>query len=231
MNRQSNHLNSKQYGASLVEAMVALLVFSIGALGIAAMQTVSMVRGDDTRQRSIAIWKAQELVDRIKASKTIDNPDGLIAAYIAAINNDNIDDGIGKLIENDEYKCPVSLPLPTRCDDQDGSDASACTADEVVKADIWMVLCEPNTGLVPLGEAVQGSVGLRNLEVALENTGTEHRLYFEWLNRATNNNIDAQGADSGQQNRDGSARNIITNLCGDDESIDSRLDAYCLRFE
>lgn len=229
MNRQFNKLNTKQNGASLVEAMTALFVFSVGALGIAAMQTASMVRGDDTRQRSIAIWKAQELVDRIKATKTIDDPDGLIAEYITAIGNNNTDNGIGALVENDEYDCPVAVP--TRCDDQNGTNAAACNAAQVVAADIWTVLCEPNTGMVPNGAAVAGSVGLRNLEVALEDTGTEYRLYFEWLNRTTNNNLDAEGTDSGQQNSDGSARNVTTNLCGDDENIDSRLDAYCLRFE
>lgn len=222
MNRQLNKLNTKQLGASLVEAMVALVIFAVGALGIAAMQTVSLVRGDDTRQRSIAIWKAQELVDRIKASKTLDNPSGRVAEYIVAINNNNTDDGIGKLVTTDEYQCPAVLP--TRCDDQNGTNAAACNADEVVAADIWAVFCDPNTGLVPLGAAVSGSVGLRNLEIALEDTGTEFRLYFEWLNRTTNNNFD-------QQSADGTARNVTTNLCGDDESIDSRLDAYCLRFE
>ncbi|MFT6099071.1 MAG: Tfp pilus assembly protein PilV [Arenicella sp.] len=229
MKRQFKTSNTKQRGSSLVEAMVALVVFAVGALGIAAMQTVSLVRGDDTRQRSIAIWKAQELVDRIKATKSTANPDGLVAAYITAISNDNTDDGIGKLVLNDEYPCPATPP--TRCDDQNGSNAAACSAAQVVEADIWMVLCEPNTGVVPLGNAVAGSVGLRSLEVALEDTGTEYRLYFEWLNRTTNNNLDADGADSGQQNSDGSARNITTSLCGDDENIDSRLDAYCLRFE
>jgi len=85
MNRKFKNLDTKQRGSSLVEAMVALVVFAVGALGIAAMQTVSMVRGDDTRQRSIAIWKAQELVDRIKATKTTDDPDGLVAEYIVVL--------------------------------------------------------------------------------------------------------------------------------------------------
>lgn len=229
MNNQFKKLNTKQRGSSLVEAMVALVVFAVGALGIAAMQTVSMVRGDDTRQRSIAIWKAQELVERIKATKTTTDPDGLVAEYITAINNDNTDNGIGALLAADEYSCPAAQP--TRCDDQNGTDAAACTAAQLVAADIWTVMCEPNTGLVPTGNAVAGSVGLRNLEVALEDTGTEYRLYFEWLNRTTNNNLDVDGADSGQQNSDGTARNIATSLCGDNENIDSRLDAYCLRFE
>ncbi len=231
MSRKIKNLKFRQHGASLVEAMVALFIFSIGALGIAAMQTTAMVRGDDTKQRTVAIWKAQELADRIKASKTIDAPDGQVAAYIAAIGNDNSDNGIGQINSADEYQLRCNNPAPTRCDDQKGTSAGACSAAEVVAADIWIVMCDPNTGLVPRGNAVAGSVGLRNLEVALEETGTEYRLYFEWLSRTSNNSLDTDGVDSGQQNSDGSARNITTNLCGDDESVDSRLEVYCLRFE
>ncbi len=218
-----------QKGATLIEAMTALFVFAVGALGIAAMQTTSMVRGDDTRQRSIAIWKAQELVDRIKATKTIDNPNGLIATYITQINNANDDNGIGVLDSTSEYQCPVAAP--TRCDDTNGTNVGTCTAAQVVQADLWSVFCEPTTGLVPNGNAVTGSVGLRNLEVALEQNGSEYRLYFEWLNRTSNNSVDSELAASGQQNTDGSARNVVTNLCGEDENVDTRLDAYCLRFE
>ncbi|GHA07242.1 hypothetical protein GCM10008090_16320 [Arenicella chitinivorans] len=218
-----------QKGATLIEAMTALFVFAVGALGIAAMQTTSMVRGDDTRQRSIAIWKAQELVDRIKATKTIDSPDGLIATYITQINNTNNDNGIGVLNSASEYQCPTAAPA--RCDDVNGTNAGACTAAQVVQADLWSVFCEPNTGLVPNGNAVTGSVGLRNLEVALEQNGSEYRLYFEWLNRTSNNSVDSATTASGQQNSDGTARTVVTNLCGQDENVDTRLDAYCLRFE
>lgn len=220
---------SKQRGATLIEAMTALFVFAVGALGIAAMQTTSMVRGDDTRQRSVAIWKAQELVDRIKATKTVDDPDGLIDLYISGISNTNADNGIGVLDDSSEYRCPNTPPQ--RCDDVNGGAAAVCTHNQIVDADLWSVFCEQTTGLVPNGNAIDGSVGLRNLEVALEQNGGEYRLYFEWLNRTSNNNLDSEGADSGQQNRDGSARTVVTNLCGDDENIDSRLDAYCLRFE
>ena len=63
-------------GATLVESLIALFVFAIGALGIAALQTTTLVRSDDVKQRSLAIWKAQELADRIKATTTLDDPDG-----------------------------------------------------------------------------------------------------------------------------------------------------------
>ena len=153
----------------------------------------------------------------------------MVAEFITAIDNDNSDNGIGELEAADEFQCPAVVP--TRCDDRLGTNASACSEAEVIAADIWSVICDPNSGAAPRGNAVAGSVGLRNLEVALEANGGEFRLYMEWLNRTSNNNRDVDGVDSGLQNSDGTARNVVTNLCGEDENIDSRLDAYCLRFQ
>ena len=219
-----------QSGLSLIEAMVSLFVFAVGALGVAALQTTALVRTDDTSQRSIAIWKAQELADRMRSTKTITNPDGLIANYITAINNDNSDDGIGVMASSSEFNCPSTAP--TQCDDVDGTDVGLCTVAQMVVFDIWSVMCDTNTGLVPDGAAVDGSIGLRNLEVALESDANGIRLYLEWLSRSANNNLDTDGgADTGLQSTSGSARTVVTNLCGVDENIDSRLDAYCLRFQ
>lgn len=210
----------KQQGVTLIEALVSLFVFSIGALGIAALSTTALVRTDDTKQRSIAIWKAQELVDRIRSTKTSDNPAGLVAAYITSIGNDNSDNGIGVLNATDEFTCPA---VPTRCDDQNGTAATSCTTAQLVAFDVWSTLCDPNTGIASATPSL-GSVGLRNLEVSLETTGSHFRLYFEWLSRSANNDLDLQ-------NSDGSARTITTNLCGDNENVDSRLDVYCVRFQ
>ena len=79
---------SKQLGTTLLEALIALVVFSVGALGVAALQTATLVRSDDVKQRSIAIWKAQELADRIKATDSVADPDGLGPEYIAEIGRD-----------------------------------------------------------------------------------------------------------------------------------------------
>jgi len=214
-------IKQNQQGVSLIEALVSLFLFSIGALGIAALSTTALVRTDDTKQRSIAIWKAQELVDRIRSTKTSDNPLGLIDAYITEIDNDNSDDGIGDFDANDEFSCPNNPP--TRCDDQNGTAATSCTAVQLVEFDVWSTFCDPNTGIVSTAPT-DGAVGLRSLEVSLEETGDHYRLYFEWLSRSANNDLDLQ-------NDDGSARTIVTNLCGDNENVDSRLDVYCVRFQ
>lgn len=208
---------SSQRGATLIEAMVSLFVFAVGALGIAAMQTSSLVRGDDTKQRSLAIWKAQELADRMRITKTPKNPDGLIDQYIAEINNTNADDGIGKFNLNDVYSCPNSAP--TRCDDTNGTSVAACTQAQLIEFDVWSVMCDPNSGIS--GGSNDGSIGLRDVELAAEKSGGQVRIYLEWSNRDSSN-------DKALQN---SNKNIKTDLCGVEKNVDARLDAYCLRFQ
>lgn len=210
---------SRQSGSSLIEALVSLFVFSVGALGIAALQTTSLVRNDDTRSRSVVIWKAQDLVDRMRTTKTVANPLGQLNAYVTAIDNNS--DNIGGFNADDEYSCGAQ---PTACDTQ------TCSPQEMVNFNLWDVICNTNSGLSPdpVGVVQDGSSAVRNLEVALVQNGNEYQLYFEWLNRAASNNVDEDGgADTGLG---GGARTVQTNLCGNVVAVDARLDTYCVRF-
>ena len=221
MNVMKMKLINHQLGATLLESLIALVVFSVGALGIAALQTTTLVRSDDVKQRSLAIWKAQELADRIKASGSLDDPDGLATDYIDEVGAETLDQ-IGVFDLNSTYTCPAE---PTRCDDTDGNAVGICTADELVSFDVWSVLCDPVNGATAttLG-ANDGENKLKNLDVALfegadANEG-EYFLYFEWLSRSAEQDQDLQAA----------AATVTSNLCGTDLDVDSRLSVYCLRF-
>lgn len=222
-------IEAKQSGSSMIEALVSLLVFSVGALGIAALQTVSVVRGDDTRARSVVIWKAQEIIDRMRSTKTLNNVNGQLNAYLAVIGNDTDNIGIfndanGDGIPDNQNICGAQ---PTACDTQ------ICTAQEMVAFNTWDVFCNTSTGLAPTpvaaGAVPDGLSAVRNLEVALVQNGNEYQLYFEWLNRAATNNVDEDGGfDTGLG---GGTRTVQTNLCGNIIAVDTRLDAYCVRFQ
>jgi type IV pilus assembly protein PilV len=58
----------QQRGASLIESMIALLVISIGLLGIAAMQVTGMKQNASALHHSKAVWAAYDMSDRIRAN-------------------------------------------------------------------------------------------------------------------------------------------------------------------
>lgn len=57
-----------QQGVSLVESMIALLVISIGLLGIAALQITSMKQNNSAMHHSQAVWIGYNIADRIRAN-------------------------------------------------------------------------------------------------------------------------------------------------------------------
>ena len=50
----------------------------------------------------------------------------------------------------------------------------------------------------------------------------ESFLYFSWVSQSSDKNEEIQTA--------GGSKTIETDLCGQLEDVDSRIDAYCLRF-
>jgi type IV pilus assembly protein PilV len=67
-----------QQGVTLVEAMIALLVISIGLLGIASLQLTAMSQNASSLNHSQAVWYAYNMSDRIRANITeFDNYDGI----------------------------------------------------------------------------------------------------------------------------------------------------------
>lgn len=59
---------NKQRGVSLVEAMIALLVISVGLLGIASLQITAMSQNTSSLNHSQATWYAYNMSDRIRAN-------------------------------------------------------------------------------------------------------------------------------------------------------------------
>ena len=60
--------HNDQQGVSLVESMIALLVISIGLLGIAALQITSMKQNNSALHHSQAVWIASNMSERIRAN-------------------------------------------------------------------------------------------------------------------------------------------------------------------
>ena len=89
-----------QKGVTLVEAMIALLVISIGLLGIASLQITAMNQNASSLHHSQAVWYAYNMSDRIRANMSefanydgIDTSDGFTQDCVtsACSNSEMID--------------------------------------------------------------------------------------------------------------------------------------------
>ena len=57
-------------GFTLIEVMVALVIFSIGLLGVAGLQTAGLKTTQQSYQRTIAVTAARDMADRMRANLT-----------------------------------------------------------------------------------------------------------------------------------------------------------------
>ena len=70
----------RQSGFTLLEVMIAVLVLSIGLLGLAGLMASSMRNSHSAYQRTQATWLAYDLIDRMRVNRN---------AAISATNNYN----------------------------------------------------------------------------------------------------------------------------------------------
>ena len=67
-----------QHGVTLVESMIALLVISVGLLGIASLQITAIGQNTSSLHHSQAVWYTYNMSDRIRANLTaFDSYDGI----------------------------------------------------------------------------------------------------------------------------------------------------------
>jgi len=108
--------NSQRYskGTSLVEVMVAVFVFSVGLLGIAALQVQSKRSNFEAIQRTTASMLTNDLVERLRSNT---------AALNTYITNANLPLGGGQITAEPAPNC--------------FSAAAPCTTDELAVHDLW----------------------------------------------------------------------------------------------
>lgn len=70
MSISSTQHRTQNKGFTLIEVMVALLVLSIGLLGLAALQATSLKTNHGAYTRGQAIFLAYDIMDRMRANRT-----------------------------------------------------------------------------------------------------------------------------------------------------------------
>lgn len=129
---------TRQRGFGLIEALVAMAVLSIGLIGLARLQTHGLRASYTATQRMVAVQKAEEIVERMRA-----NPSGVLNANGAS-----------------NYDIRASSSFTDHgCDDRPGNAAQACTSAQIAEHDYtrWTTaLTEAMPGMTPTGDiAVQ----------------------------------------------------------------------------
>lgn len=80
----------EQRGFSLIEAIVAFLILSIGMLGIASLQMLSLKAGHTAELRTLAVIKAEEMFERVRNNPLALDPDNPVSA---SYDSDTADQG------------------------------------------------------------------------------------------------------------------------------------------
>jgi type IV pilus assembly protein PilV len=83
MNTVKTDLRIRQSGFSLVEVLIALVIMSVGMLGIAGLYVQSMQAGRTSMFRHNAVTLAGDVADRIRANPTA------AVSYIVPVGADN----------------------------------------------------------------------------------------------------------------------------------------------
>lgn len=75
----------RPWGSSLIDVVVALLIFSIGLLGFLGLQTMSLKANRSTYYRSVAVSIAEEVVERERANAAAADVDEFLARTLAML--------------------------------------------------------------------------------------------------------------------------------------------------
>jgi type IV pilus assembly protein PilV len=165
---------NRQRGASLIEVLVALLIFTVGLLGLAAMQLNSLQSVADSGQRSQSVWLMQDFIERMRA-----NPDGTAAQYAAAAN------------------C-AALPTPMCADYFNPAtnakvNGSQCSAAQMAVFDVWEARCSYsglgnfNTIDARFNSRDYITPPAQGALITAAAAGNDLNLSVNWLNRTTKN--------------------------------------------
>lgn len=79
-----------QHGFTLLEALVGFLILSIGLLGIASLHTLSLQSGKSAIYKTVAVEKAQQIIESIRANAAELEPETGTSAYIAGYSDSGV---------------------------------------------------------------------------------------------------------------------------------------------
>lgn len=101
----------RQRGATLIEVLIAIVVLSIGLLGLAGLQVTSVQSNHSAYQRSQASLLANDLADRMRANRTQAQTNAYVADYATSSSSHTVS-GTRAAIDLAEWLNNLALKLP-----------------------------------------------------------------------------------------------------------------------
>ncbi|WP_019568119.1 type IV pilus modification protein PilV [Thioalkalivibrio sp. ALMg13-2] len=114
---QSTATRHRSSGVTLIEVLVALLVLSIGLLGVAALQANALQANHGSQLRSQATNLSYDIADRMRANRkaALDGDyDGTVVAQFCPADANDLPDPTGTLAQRDllEWTIAMGCGLP-----------------------------------------------------------------------------------------------------------------------
>lgn len=161
-----------QSGVTLIEVLIALVIFAIGVGGMVGLQLRSAGMSVDATQRSIVMSKAQELADRMRSNSAA------IPSYLGSFNN------LTGAFCN-------AAPADNCADSNDGV-ATTCTATQMAAFDLWDVFCRAETGLD--GSVIDWVTDISCTSVTCNTALDTVTITTDWISKTAN--MDQELADT-----------------------------------
>jgi len=161
--------SKKQEGASLLEVMVSVFIFSIGVLGFASLQSRSVQATFDNGQRDQVVWLTQTLIDRVRVNSTAD----AITQYTTT------------LTDFGDFGTDCTAPA-VLCD------AATCDDEQMAVFDVWDIYCR---NIFQGSRAVKDlAIDLSCRDGACDSAAEDLNLRTRWCARGVEKVLDSGAA-------------------------------------
>jgi type IV pilus assembly protein PilV len=139
-------IRPEQDGFTLLEVLIALVVLSIGLLGVSKIQALGLRASADANLRTEATFLANDMIERMRANRPSAD-----SGYYAGIGYAAID---------------CAIPPAKVCSEGTAGAANNCSTTEMADEDAFNWFCQVTTRLPNAAVAVSSAAGVYSVQVS-----------------------------------------------------------------
>lgn len=154
---------SRQRGLGIIEVLIALVVVSLGVLGVAGLQLSGMRHSAGSFHRTQALALAEDVAERMR------------------LNGPGVEAGAYDGFDSAALSC-TAAPDPY-CQQRGAGAAAACTTGELADFDLWIASCG-EAGTAPSGQGTRDALPEGRLRIACDDVpcvaDSTRTISIEW---------------------------------------------------